>query len=131
MPNIPQDLREVNAYQQPQLSQRDRLQAMAKLFGYQGAIPNAPQGQPTGSQAMFGKMLPNQKTAQQLAQQMLAQPAQNVSQGVGQMAAGLGLGLAKFTQQNSAFPPAPGGAKPSLATGLANFFTGRNNGGLK
>ncbi|RAS13554.1 hypothetical protein DEU52_106152 [Ensifer adhaerens] len=28
-------------------------------------------------------------------------------------------------------PAAPGGANPSLATGLANFFTGNRNGGLR
>lgn len=131
MPNIPQDWREVNAYQQPQLSPQDRVQAMARLYGYQGATPNAQQSQPMTPQAMFGQLYPNQKTAQQLAQQMIAQPAQNIAQGIGQMAAGAGLGLAKFNQQASAFPAAPGGATPSLATGLANFFTGRNNGGLK
>lgn len=68
---------------------------------------------------------------QQFAQQIVGQPTQSVAQGVGQVIAGAGLGLSKFNQQqNTAFPQAPGGAKPSIMTGLANFFTGRNNGGL-
>ncbi|MEH3109032.1 MAG: hypothetical protein PGN22_02875 [Agrobacterium cavarae] len=129
MPNIPQDWREVNAYQQPQLTQREMMQAAQKYMGYRGTVPDSQQ-QAT-PQAAFGQLFPNQKTAQQLAQQMLAQPAQNVAHGIGQMAAGAGLGLAKFNQQGSAFPSAPGGATSNFATGLANFFTGRNNGGLK
>ncbi|NTF35567.1 hypothetical protein [Agrobacterium rubi] len=56
---------------------------------------------------------------------------QTAAQGYGQLAAGIGSGLASYTHQGAQFPPAPGGGTPSFATGLANFFTGRNNGGLK
>lgn len=71
-----------------------------------------------------------QQIAAQLAQQIMGQPAQNVPQGASQLAAGLGMGLANWQKKGEAFPTAPGGADPSLMTGLANFFSGRKNGGL-
>lgn len=72
-----------------------------------------------------------QQMVQQFANQIMAQPAQTAAVGAGQLATGIGMGLMNYNQkQNEAFPQAPGGAKPSLMTGLANFFTGRNNGGL-
>ncbi len=66
----------------------------------------------------------------QIQQQIMAQPAQFVAQGVGQLATGVGMGLQKYAKQSEAFPTAPGGAGPSAMTGLVNFFTRRNNGGL-
>lgn len=71
-----------------------------------------------------------QQMAAQLAQQIMGQPAQNVPQGASQLAAGLGVGLANWQKKADAFPTAPGGADPSMLTGLANFFSGRKNGGL-
>lgn len=71
-----------------------------------------------------------QQMAAQLAQQIMGQPAQNVPQGAGQLAAGLGMGLANWQTKDAAFPTAPGGTDPSMMTGLANFFSGRKNGGL-
>lgn len=72
-----------------------------------------------------------QQMAQQFAQQMMGQPAQNAVQGYGQLATGIGMGLANYQKQGEQFPVAPGGGDPSLMTGLANFFSARNNGGLK
>lgn len=66
--------------------------------------------------------------AQQMAQQVMGQPAQNVTQGVSQLATGIGMGLRDY--MNKGFPQAPGGAQPSMMTGLANLFTGNRNGGL-
>ncbi len=77
-----------------------------------------------------GKPADRNQLAQQFAMSMLGHPAQNAAEGWGQMAAGIGLGLSKFRDQNKAFPAAPGGGQPSFMTGLANFFTGRHNGGL-
>ncbi len=68
--------------------------------------------------------------ARRFAMSMLGHPAQNANEGWGQLAAGIGLGLSKYQEQGKAFPAAPGGGQPSFMTGLANFFTGRNNGGL-
>lgn len=100
-----------------------------------GAFPPAPSAQSPfaryAGMAQPSEEQRRQQMMQQFAQQIVGQPTQNVAQGVGQMIAGAGLGLSKFNQQQSAaFPQAPGGAKPSIMTGLANFFTGRNNGGL-
>ncbi|EUB95878.1 hypothetical protein PMI07_002366 [Rhizobium sp. CF080] len=71
-----------------------------------------------------------QHMAAQLAQQIMGQPAQNVPQGASQLAAGIGMGLANWQKKDASFPTAPGGADPSLMTGLANFLSGRKNGGL-
>jgi hypothetical protein len=71
-----------------------------------------------------------EQMAQQLAQSMIGQPAQNTAQGVGQLVAGIGLGLSNYKKKGQQFPTAPGGAAPSFGTSLANFFTGRQNGGL-
>lgn len=82
---------------------------------------------------MQGFLIPSASTdankkRQEIASMILGQgPAQNVGQGFGQLAAGMSLGLNK---RKSPFPAAPGGAQPSLMTGLANFFTGGRNGGL-
>jgi hypothetical protein len=68
--------------------------------------------------------------AMQMQQLIMAQPAQTAAQGFGQLATGIGMGLSKYQDKGEAFPIAPGGAAPSAMTGLANFFTRRNNGGL-
>ncbi|QGJ73817.1 hypothetical protein [Sinorhizobium meliloti] len=80
--------------------------------GYQGARPNETREQ----------------LAQRLQAQIMGQPLpQSLGGGMGMLGAGLAAGFAK---RNAAFPTAPGGAQPSLMTGLANFFTGGRNGGL-
>ena len=79
-------------------------------------IPNAQNQQPDAN-----------KKRQQIAEMIMGQPAQNMGEGLGQLMAGLSL---RYDRQNSAFPPAPGGASPSFMTGLKNFFTMNNNGGL-
>jgi len=71
-------------------------------------------------------------TREELAKRLLAQIMgqalpQTIGGGMGMLGAGL---AANFAKQNAAFPTAPGAAKPSLMTGLANFFTGGRNGGL-
>ena len=75
-----------------------------------------------------------QELEQMFKQRLLGQaPAQMPTTalgGVAQLAAGIGMGLHNFQQQGKQFPDAPGGASPSFGTSLANFFTGRNNGGL-
>ncbi|MGZ2477983.1 hypothetical protein [Sinorhizobium medicae] len=76
-------------------------------------------------------MMPNE-TREQLAQRLQTQIMgqalpQTIGGGMGMLGAGL---AANFAKQNAAFPTAPGAAKPSLMTGLANFFTGGRNGGL-
>jgi hypothetical protein len=71
-----------------------------------------------------------QMMATQMAQSILGQPAQNMTQGISQLAAGIGLGLSNYQKTGQQFPKAPGGASPSFGTSLANFFTGRHNGGL-
>ncbi|ASP50959.1 MULTISPECIES: hypothetical protein [Sinorhizobium] len=80
--------------------------------GYQGARPN--------------------ETREQLAQRLQAQiMGQAIPQSIGGGMGMLGTGLAAgFAKRNAAFPTAPGGAQPSMMTGLANFFTGGRNGGL-
>ena len=133
MSHMYQDLRELQAFD-PQPSQNEKLQAIAKLFGHQGQLPAQPQTQALSAQNSFGQVFPglgNGKSAQQFAQQMMGQPAQNAVQGYGQLATGIGMGLANYQKQGEQFPAAPGGGDPSLMTGLANFLTGRNNGGLK
>lgn len=86
---------------------------MNGYIGYQGA-------QPAGSS--------REQLAERLRAQILGQPLpQNIGGGMGMLGAGLAAG---FTKQNTQFPAAPGGAKPSFATGLANFFTRGKNGGL-
>ena len=76
---------------------------------------------PSGSQDM-------DKKRQEIARMIMGQgPAQNVGQGFGQLATGISLGMGK---RKSPFPTAPGGAQPSIMTGLRNFFTGGHNGGL-
>lgn len=52
---------------------------------------------------------------------------QNVSQGLGALADGL---VSRQTQQNAAFPQAPGGGTPSFGSSLMNLFSRGNNGGL-
>ncbi|MDW9814926.1 hypothetical protein GOB25_07565 [Sinorhizobium meliloti] len=78
--------------------------------GYQGTKP---------SREELAKRLQAQIMGQQLPQ--------SIGGGMGMLGAGLAAGLAK---RNAAFPTAPGGAQPSMMTGLANFFTGNRNGGL-
>ncbi len=80
--------------------------------GYQGARPNETREQ----------------LAQRLQAQIMGQPLpQSLGGGMGMLGAGLAAGFAK---RDAAFPTAPGGAQPSMMTGLANFFTGGRNGGL-
>ncbi|MQW35027.1 hypothetical protein [Sinorhizobium meliloti] len=80
--------------------------------GHQGARPNETREQ----------------LAQRLQAQIMGQPLpQSLGGGMGMLGAGLAAGFAK---RNAAFPTAPGGAQPSMMTGLANFFTGGRNGGL-
>lgn len=67
--------------------------------------------------------------AARLRSQILGQSLpQTVGGGMGMLGAGLAAGFAK---RGAAFPAAPGGAQPSMMTGLANFFTGNRNGGLR
>ncbi len=69
-----------------------------------------------------------QQLVADLEQRMLfGQPPRNIAQGLTSLGEGLALGIAR---QNAAFPTVPGGAQPSLMTGLANFFTGSHTGGL-
>lgn len=69
-----------------------------------------------------------QQLMQQFRNQILGQPLpQTVGGGLNMLGAGI---AENFANRNAAFPSAPGGAKPSFATGLANFFTGGRNGGL-
>ncbi|PDT47442.1 hypothetical protein CO661_11915 [Sinorhizobium fredii] len=69
-----------------------------------------------------------EEMAKRLQAQIMGQPLpQSIGGGAGMLGAGLAAGFAK---RNAAFPTAPGGAQPSLMTGLANFFTGGRNGGL-
>ena len=69
-----------------------------------------------------------QKLAEQLQAKIMGQaPPQNTAEGAGALMNGVAAGMAK---RNAAFPVAPGGAKPSGLTGLANFFTMGRNGGL-
>lgn len=70
-----------------------------------------------------------QKLAEELQAKIMGQPMpQNATAGVGALMTGIAAGAAK---RSAAFPAAPGGAKPSTLTGLANFFTMGRNGGLK
>ncbi|NRQ13465.1 hypothetical protein [Ensifer sesbaniae] len=69
-----------------------------------------------------------QQLAEQLQAKIMGQPMpQNTAEGIGALMTGIAAGAAK---RNAAFPVAPGGAKPSALTGLANFFTMGRNGGL-
>ncbi|WP_376742365.1 hypothetical protein [Ensifer canadensis] len=69
-----------------------------------------------------------QKLAEQLQAKIMGQPMpQNMAEGAGALMNGVAAGMAK---RNAAFPVAPGGAKPSPLTGLANFFSMGRNGGL-
>ncbi|MEY9782268.1 hypothetical protein [Sinorhizobium fredii] len=78
--------------------------------GYQGAMPN------------------REELAKRLQAQIMGQPLpQSLGGGMGMLGAGLAAGFAK---RNAGFPTAPGGAQPSMMTGLANFFSGGKNGGL-
>lgn len=105
---------------------------------YYPPAPQAPpqQQQPYNPFGLYGHIAqPNadqrrQQYAQQFAERMIGQPAQTAAQGYGQLAAGIGMGLAKYQERGEQFPEAPGGAKPSFMNNLANFFTNRNNGGL-
>ncbi|WP_373413714.1 hypothetical protein [Ensifer aridi] len=75
-----------------------------------------------------GTMPTREELAKQFQAQIMGQPLpQTIGGGAGMLGAGLAAGFAK---RNAAFPTAPGGAQPSLMTGLANFFTGGRNGGL-
>lgn len=75
-----------------------------------------------------GTKLTRDELAKRLQAQIMGQPLpQTIGGGAGMLGAGLAAGFAK---RNAAFPTAPGGAQPSLMTGLANFFTGGRNGGL-
>lgn len=82
----------------------------------------------TGYSGYQGKRLTRDELAKRLQAQIMGQPLpQTIGGGAGMLGAGLAAGFAK---RNAAFPTAPGGAQPSLMTGLANFFTGGRNGGL-
>lgn len=83
----------------------------------------------TGYQGVPASGDAREQLAARLRSQILGQPLpQTVGGGMGMLGAGLAAGFAK---RNGAFPAVPGGANPSLATGLANFFTGNRNGGLR
>ncbi|MDX0281744.1 hypothetical protein GOC36_16550 [Sinorhizobium meliloti] len=76
----------------------------------------------------YGAAPTREELAKRLQAQIVGQALpQTIGGGMGMLAAGL---AANFAKQNAAFPTAPGAAKPSLMTGLANFFTGGRNGGL-
>ncbi|KKA13720.1 hypothetical protein VP03_12320 [Sinorhizobium meliloti] len=76
----------------------------------------------------YGAAPTREELAKRLQAQIMGQALpQTIGGGMGMLGAGLAAGFAK---QNAAFPTAPGAAKPSLMTGLANFFTGGRNGGL-
>ncbi|WP_246807064.1 hypothetical protein [Ensifer sp. ENS05] len=69
-----------------------------------------------------------QQLAEQLQAKIMGQPMpQTTAEGVGALMTGIAAGAAK---RGAAFPSAPGGAKPSALTGLANFFSMGRNGGL-
>ncbi|WP_037460663.1 hypothetical protein [Sinorhizobium fredii] len=69
-----------------------------------------------------------EELAKRLQAQIMGQPLpQSIGGGMGMFGSGLAAALAK---RSAAFPTAPGGAQPSMMTGLANFFTGGRNGGL-
>ncbi|WP_085032304.1 hypothetical protein [Ensifer aridi] len=81
-----------------------------------------------GYSGFRGSMPTREELAKRLQAEIMGQPLpQTVGGGMGMLGAGLAAGFAK---RNAAFPTAPGGAQPSLMTGLANFFTGGRNGGL-
>jgi hypothetical protein len=96
----------------------------ASPFGYSHPNP----------QAMYGQMgqpdMRRQQVAQQLQQQIMGQTPTTAAGGFAKLATGIGIGLNDYRQQGQQFPTAPGGAAPSFATTLGNFFTGRSNGGL-
>lgn len=76
----------------------------------------------------YGAAPTREELAKRLQAQIMGQALpQTIGGGMGMLVAGL---AANFAKQNAAFPIAPGAAKPSLMTGLANFFTGARNGGL-
>ncbi|RVI61845.1 hypothetical protein [Sinorhizobium meliloti] len=76
----------------------------------------------------YGAAPTREELAKRLQAQIMDQALpQTIGGGMGMLGAGL---AANFAKQNAAFPTAPGAAKPSLMTGLANFFTGGRNGGL-
>lgn len=81
-------------------------------------------------------LIPADETPEQAAlrkRQAVAQALmpQSMPQNVGQGINALGQAIALRAQrQNEQFPTAPGGAKPSLMTTMANLFSGGNNGGL-
>jgi hypothetical protein len=76
----------------------------------------------------YGAAPTREELAKRLQAQIMGQPLpQTIGGGMGMFGAGLAAGLAK---RKPAFPTAPGGAQPSVMTGLANFFTGGRNGGL-
>ncbi|MDW9786791.1 hypothetical protein GOB29_19630 [Sinorhizobium meliloti] len=76
----------------------------------------------------YGAAPTREELAKRLQAQIMGQALpQTIGGGMGMLGAGL---AANFAKQNAAFPTAPGTAKPSLMTGLANFFTGGRNGGL-
>ncbi|ASP92473.1 MULTISPECIES: hypothetical protein [Sinorhizobium] len=76
----------------------------------------------------YGAAPTREELAKRLQAQIMGQALpQTIGGGMGMLGAGL---AANFAKQNAAFPTAPGAAKPSLMTGLANFFTGGRNGGL-
>lgn len=76
----------------------------------------------------YGAAPTREELAKRLQAQIMGQALpQTIGGGMGMLGAGL---AANFAKQSAAFPTAPGAAKPSLMTGLANFFTGGRNGGL-
>ncbi|WP_234837709.1 hypothetical protein [Sinorhizobium meliloti] len=90
---------------------REQAARLSGYGGYQGATGNS-----------------RDQLAEKLRAQILGQPMpQTIGGGMGMLGAGIASGI---TNRNAAFPTAPGGAKPSMMTGLANFFTGGRNGGL-
>ncbi|QRY69170.1 hypothetical protein JVX98_13195 [Ensifer sp. PDNC004] len=82
----------------------------------------------TGYQGVQAGGGQREQLAARLRSQILGQPLpQTIGGGAGMLGAGIAAGLAN---RNATFPTAPGGAKPSFATGLANFFSANRNGGL-
>jgi hypothetical protein len=98
-------------------------------------MPESPFGYSYNNpQAMYGQMgqpdMRRQQVVQQLQQQIMGQSPTTAAGGFAKLATGIGMGINNYQQQGKQFPTAPGGAAPSFATTLGNFFTGRNNGGL-
>ncbi|MCV3734987.1 hypothetical protein OCK02_02130 [Rhizobium sp. TRM96647] len=86
---------------------------------------------PLGRLGLFGQGKPSgdrDELRKRIASMISGQGTpQNVGQGLGAIMTGIAAANAR---RNAAFPQAPGGAQPSFATSLRNFFTAGNNGGL-